>query len=251
MQRIRQAAVSQRLCVVIAQIGFRMLGNLRSRASSGILLGEIQHPQHILKDPLLLPYCTGTSSPAQLQQQLCLSAPLKRIGQGTELRHTDGIRIGEELLKVFFTAGVYGITLGLNPFAYGVKMQPYEGGRFLAGLNRVVVAVRQKKQGMPGGYGPLFMLFANEQTALFHNQQIEFPHTCAARMLIPRLIDGTVAFQEIRKWRGRQMNIGWIKWHAALLLVLFYINLLHSSFSVKLYKNRVASDPVFYLFYRL
>ncbi|MNI13285.1 hypothetical protein D3C73_665020 [compost metagenome] len=152
---------------------------------------------------------------------------------------------------MLFPAGIYGITLGLNPFGYGVKMQPYEGGRFLAGLNRVVVAVRQKKQGMPGWHGPLLMLLANEQAALFNNQQIEFPHAAAARMLIARLIDGTVALQEIGERRCCQMNVGWIRWHGTLLFIVLHHNVLRTSRSVKLYKNRVASDPVFYLFYRL
>ncbi|KWX86188.1 hypothetical protein AMQ83_20380 [Paenibacillus riograndensis] len=76
-----------------------------------------------------------------------------------------------------------------------------------------MVAVRQKKQGMRGWHGPLFMLLANEQAALFYNQQIEFPHAAAVGMRIPRLINGTVPLQEIGDRRCRQMDIRWIKWH--------------------------------------
>ncbi|MNI94049.1 hypothetical protein D3C73_1520890 [compost metagenome] len=75
---------------------------------------------------------------------------------------------------------------------------------------------------MPGWHGPLFMLLSNEQAALFNNQQIEFPHAGAVGMLIPRLIDGTVALQEIREGRCRQIDVGWIKCHAALLFIGSY-----------------------------
>ncbi|MNC70993.1 hypothetical protein D3C75_1218620 [compost metagenome] len=56
MEGIRERAIGERLCVMVADVGFRLLSNLGSMAACSVLLCKIHHPQHLLKDSLLLPY---------------------------------------------------------------------------------------------------------------------------------------------------------------------------------------------------
>ncbi|MNC55139.1 hypothetical protein D3C75_1046530 [compost metagenome] len=70
-----------------------------------------------------------------------------------------------------------------------------------------MITVWQQQQAMSGGHSPFLLLFTDIQAALFDNEQVEFAHSIAVRMLVSRLIDGTVTFQKIRKWRCCQVNI--------------------------------------------
>lgn len=54
-----------------------------------------------------------------------------------------------------------------------------------------MVAVRQQQQGMPGAYRPFCMLLSKVQASLLHDNQIEFAHTAAVRMLVSGEIYGS------------------------------------------------------------
>ncbi|MNR67193.1 hypothetical protein D3C85_1910650 [compost metagenome] len=57
MKLLCQDIVSQRFGIMISEISLRLLCDLHGMAAGGILLRQIQHPQHFFEYPLLLPYC--------------------------------------------------------------------------------------------------------------------------------------------------------------------------------------------------